>query len=83
MLVRGQSGDFPGLEGDACEDYSNDTIDKEIIFRYSGHTGFFPEIIRLQRGDLDIIPSNVLSQGKSVPEDIMVDIILSEAPDDQ
>jgi hypothetical protein len=56
--------DLPGLASDA---YSEDSVDKKIIFRYCFHTGFVsPQPFRLHASDLDILPVGLLPMGASV-----------------
>ena len=56
--------DMPGLASDT---YSEDSVDKKIIFRYCFHTGFVsPQPFRLHASDLDILPLGLLPMGASV-----------------
>jgi len=67
---------MPGLEDGG---YREDNIDKEIIWRYSCHTGFVqPGLIRMVRSELDIREDKELGGGKSVPQDIVVDMVFSD-----
>ena len=69
--------DMPGLSG---EEYSEDSVDKKIIFRYCFHTGFVsPQPFRLHASELDILPGDLLPTGASVPDDLIVDCVVGPA----
>ena len=76
--------DLPGLGGAA---WTDDSVDKEIIFRYSCNTGFIDTsslggLVRLHRSDLDILPPQLCSRGQIIPKNLIVDLIFLEASGD-
>ena len=71
------------LKGDAEDGvYSEDAVDKKIIWRYCFHTGFAQsQPYRLHASDLDVLPADLLPTGASVPNDLIVDMVVGPSTD--
>ncbi|KAJ1485254.1 hypothetical protein T484DRAFT_2450792 [Baffinella frigidus] len=77
--------ELPGLGTQTA--WTDDNVDKSIIFRYACNTGFVDTesrggLVQLYHSDLDVLPSRSLSGGQSVPEDLIVDLIFLEVKGD-
>jgi hypothetical protein len=82
-----QGQEETNLPGLGVAAWTDDSVDKEIIFRYSCNTGFIDTaslggLVRLHRSDLDILPPQLCSRGQIIPKNLIVDLIFSEASGD-